>query len=399
MSAGDGGAERRQVGIGLIGSGFMGKGHAVAYRLVPSLFDDLAATPRLRLLADVDGDTARRAARELGFEASTGDWRELVAHPEIDVVDITAPNHLHAEMALAALAAGKHVYCEKPLALDAASARAMADAAQAAGVVTLVGFNYLKSPAALAARRLIEEGVLGEIWHFRGTFHQDVLADPGQPFGWRFERERAGAGALGDLGAHVLALARFLVGDVARVCALASTVIAERPQAMGAGGYGAAARANAPLRRVENEDAVHALLAFAGGASGVLETSRVATGRKVHLELEIIGSRGSLLFDHERMNELRLYLADDPADRRGFRTIIMGPEHPYYARFWPVAGCGLGFGDMKVIEVYELLQAVARGDRVRPDFADGAAVQRLIDAILTSAGEGRWVETAEFGGG
>jgi predicted dehydrogenase len=387
----------RQVRIGLIGSGFMGKGHAMAYKLVPSVFEDLAAMPRLRLLADVEPALAERAAADLGFEESTGDWRELVTHPEVDVVDITAPNHLHAEMALAAIAAGKHVYCEKPLALDAGQACAMADAATAAGVITLVGFNYLKSPAALAAKRLIAEGVLGQIWHFRGAFNQDVLADPTQPFSWRFERALAGAGALGDLGAHVLALARFLVGEMTRVCARATTVIPERPQAAAGYGYRAGAAAAGPLRKVENEDAMQALLEFEGGASGSFETSRVATGRKVHLTYEITGSRGSLVFDHERMNELQLYLADDPADRRGFRTVIMGPEHPYYGAFWPVAGCGLGFGDMKVIEIYELLQAVAKGTPTRPDFADGAAVQRVIDALLTSAAEDRWVETAEIG--
>jgi predicted dehydrogenase len=387
----------RQARIGLIGSGFMGKGHAMAYKLAPSVFEDLAVTPRLRLLADVDAELAERAARELGFEESTGEWRELVIHPEVDVVDITTPNHLHAEMALAAIAAGKHVYCEKPLALDAASARAMANAAAAAGVVTLVGFNYLKSPAALAAKRLIADGVLGQIWHFRGAFHQDALADPTQPFGWRFERALAGAGALGDLGAHVLALAHFLVGEITRVSALARTVIPERPEGGAGYGYRAGARAGGSMRQVENEDLLHALLVFEGGATGSFETSRVATGRKVHLTYEITGSRGSLAFDHERMNELQLYLADDPADRRGFRTVIMGPEHPYYGKFWPVAGCGLGFGDMKVIEIYELLQAVAQGKPASPDFAAGAAVQRVIDALLASAAEGQWVETAEVG--
>jgi predicted dehydrogenase len=386
---------RRELAIGLIGSGFMGKGHALAYALVGRVFDDLRATPRLRLLADRDPDTARRAARELGFEEASDDWRELVSHPDVDIVDITAPNHLHAEMALAALEAGKHVYCEKPLALDGASAAAMASAARAAGVVTMVGFNYLKSPAALAARRLIEAGVIGEVWQFRGAFQQDVLADPRQPFGWRFERSLAGSGALGDLGAHVIALALELVGEVREVCAQASTVIGERPVAQGGYGYREAAAAGAALRTVENEDAVHALVRFEGGATGVIEANRVATGRKVHLTFDVIGSRGAIAWDHERMNELLLYDAGDPADRRGFKTVIMGPEHPYYGRFWPVAGCGLGLGDTKVIEVYELLQSVAQGLPARPDFAAGAAVQRVVDAILESARQRRWVSAAE----
>ncbi len=390
---------RRELAIGLIGSGFMGKGHALAFSLVGRVFDDLLAMPRLRLLADVDADSARRAARELGFEEASADWRELVTHPEVDIVDITTPNHLHAEMALAAIEAGKHVYCEKPLALDAATASAMTEAAEAAGVVTMVGFNYLKSPAVLAAKGLIEAGVIGAVWQFRGAFLQDVLADPQQPFGWRFERSLAGSGALGDLGAHVIALAHFLVGEVTQVCAHATTVIEERPAALGGHGYRAPAVADAPRRRVENEDAVQALLTFAGGASGVLEASRVATGRKVHLTCEVIGSRGSLAFDHERMNELQLYEAADPADRRGFRTIIMGPEHPFYGCFWPVAGCGLGLGDTKVIEVYELLQAVAQARRASPDFAEATAVQRVVDAIVASAAQRRWVATSEGAGG
>jgi predicted dehydrogenase/ABC-type cobalamin/Fe3+-siderophores transport system ATPase subunit len=294
-----------------------------------------------------------------------------------------------------ALEAGKHVYCEKPLALDGASAAAMASAARAAGVVTMVGFNYLKSPAALAARRLIEAGVIGEVWQFRGAFQQDVLADPRQPFGWRFERSLAGSGALGDLGAHVIALALELVGEVREVCAQASTVIDERPVAQGGYGYREAAAAGAALRTVENEDAVHALVRFEGGATGVIEANRVATGRKVHLTFDVIGSRGAIAWDHERMNELLLYDAGDPADRRGFKTVIMGPEHPYYGRFWPVAGCGLGLGDTKVIEVYELLQSVAQGLPARPDFAAGAAVQRVVDAILESARQRRWVSAAE----
>ncbi len=382
---------RRELSIGLIGSGFMGKGHALSYALVGRVFDDLLAAPRLRLIADRDADTARRAARELGFEASVGHWRELVTHPEIDIVDITAPNHLHSEMALAALTAGKHVYCEKPLALDAASAATMAEAAREAGVVTMVGFNYLKSPAALAAKGLISAGVLGEVWHFRGAFQQDVLADPRQPFGWRFERSLAGSGALGDLGAHVIALAHDLVGEVKQVCAQASTVIGERPEALGGYGYREVAAAGTALRSVENEDAVQALLTFEGGATGVLEANRVATGRKAHLTFEVSGSRGAIAWDHERMNELQLYDSGDPADRRGFKTVIMGPDHPYYGRFWPVAGCGLGLGDTKVIEVYELLQAVAQGRPARPDFRSGAAVQRVVDAILESAQQRRWV--------
>jgi predicted dehydrogenase len=249
--------------IGLVGTGFMGKGHAMAYRMMPMVFNPPPALPRLLLLGDVTAELAERGARDFGFDEWVVGWEGIVNHPAVDVVDITAPNHLHKEIALAAVAVGKHVYCEKPLALTAAEAREMRDAAERAGVKTLVGFNYLKNPAALAAQRLIANGDLGDIYQFHGVFHQDALADPEQPFSWRFEQAKAGAGALGDLGAHVLAMADLLAGDVARVCGLTRTVIPERPEASGAYGYGAAAAHDAPRRRVENEDICHVLLDFA----------------------------------------------------------------------------------------------------------------------------------------
>ena len=386
------------VNIGLIGTGFMGKGHAMAYRMLPMVFGPLSATPRLRLLADVSEELARTGADAFGFDDWTSDWRELASHPDVDVVDITAPNHLHRDMALAAAAAGKHIYCEKPLALTAADALEMTEAAERAGIRTLVGFNYLKNPAALVARRLIEEGELGDIWHFHGVFHQDILADPNLPFSWRFDRSTAGSGALGDLGAHVIAMAHYLVGDIARVCGMERTFIRERPEASGAFGYDGAADPDAPRRRVENEDAVHALVDFENGASGVIETSRIATGRKVHLAYQVTGSKGALSFVHERMNELEVYLSSDPEDRRGYRTVLIGPDHPYYGSFWPVAGCGLGFGDMKVIEAFELMQGLAGDGAIRPDFRDGWKVSRVIDAVLLSAEQERWVRVEEVAG-
>ena len=378
--------------IGLVGSGFMGKGHSVAYQLVPRIFERLAVRPRLRVLGDVSEELARAAAAKLGFEEHVVGWEGVVHHPEVDIVDITAPNHLHREIAVAAAAAGKHIYCEKPLALSAEDALAMLEAVERAGVRTMVGFNYLKSPATLAARRLIEEGVLGEIRHFRGSFHEDILADPAQPFSWRFERALAGAGALGDLGAHVIAVAHALVGDITKVSAMTETFIHERPVASGAYGYDGKANEDAPKRVVENEDVVHFLAKFAGGATGVIESSRIAAGRKVFLAYEVNGSKGSLAFVHERMNELELYLSDDPEGRRGFRTILTGPEHPYYGAFWPVAGCGLGFGDMKVIEIFELLDGIAHDKPITPDFRDGYRVDKVIAAVLASAASGQWVE-------
>jgi predicted dehydrogenase len=383
------------INIGLVGTGFMGKGHAVAYKKVPLIFDSPPARPNLAVVADVSEPLARSAARQFGFDRWVIGWEDLVADETVDVVDITAPNYLHREIALAAAEAGKHIYCEKPLALTAADAKDMYAAVEAAGVQTLVGFNYLKNPATLIAKEMIDSGELGEIYHFRGWFHQDALADPGAPFSWRFERKIAGSGALGDLGAHVIEFARFLIGEFDRVCGLTKTFIAERPVAEGAYGYRSQVTADATKRQVENEDAAHFLVQFEAGATGTIETSRIAQGRKVYLAYEVNGSKGSLYFVHERMNELKVYLASDPPGRRGFKTIILGPEHPYYAAFWPVAGAGLGFEDMKVIEVYQLLEGLARGAPMYPDFYAGWQVSRVVDAVLLSAREGRWVNLDE----
>ena len=386
----------KTLNIGLVGSGFMGKAHAMAYNAAPQVFSPLPATPRLRILGDVSESLAKEAARRFGFADYAVGWEEVVNHPEVDIVDITAPNHVHKDIAVAAAAAGKHIYCEKPLAVTLADAGAMVGAAERAGVRTLVGFNYLRSPATLAAKAFIEEGKLGDLWHFRGTFHQDVLADPTLPHSWRFQRDVAGSGALGDLGSHILAVAHSLVGDIDRVSALTETFIRERPEATGAFGYDKAAR-DAPKRRVENDDSVHILARFKNGAAGTIEASRVATGHKVGLTYEVVGSRGSLRFDHERMNELQVYFSDDPKGARGFRTIITGPEQPFYGDFWPVAGSGLGFGDLKVIEIYELLDGVANGKPLYPSFRDGYKVNQVIEAVLTSAAEARWVNVDACG--
>lgn len=390
------GLGQKTLNIGLIGSGFMGKGHSIAYNLVPKIFNPLPAYPRLRILGDVTEALAKDAAATFGFEEYAVGWQEVVQHPEVDIVDITAPNHVHREIAVAAAKAGKHIYCEKPLAVTLADAKLMLDAAETAGVKTLVGFNYLKTPASLYAKQLIDEGKLGELWHFRGYFHQDVLADPMLPFSWRFEKALAGSGALGDLGAHIIAIAQALVGDIDKVSALTKTFIKERPQASGGTGYGSRVDLNAPKKTVENDDVVHILTKFKNGATGTIESSRIAQGRKVYLAYEINGSKGSLRFEHERMNELNVYFSQDPEGTKGFRTIITGPEHPIYGSFWPVAGCGLGFGDMKTIEIYQLLDGIANDKQLKPDFREAYKVSQVIEAALISAEQERWVEVGSL---
>ncbi len=385
----------KQVRIGLIGSGFMGKSHAVAFRNVPLVFAP-SAEPVLELLADLDEAAARKAAGALGFRRSTGDWRALVEDPDVDVVDITTPNFLHKEMALAAIEAGKHVYCEKPLALTTADARAMTEAAEAAGIKTLVGFNYLKNPATGLVKRIVGEGTLGDIVHFRGTFNQDALADPMQPFSWRFRRDLAGSGALGDLASHTINLAQYLIGEIEEVCAQTQTRIARRPVIESGTGYQAKAAAGAEMREVENEDQVQALLRFANGAAGTLESSRIASGRKLGLTYEVTGTKGAISFTQERMNEVKLYRADDPAAEQGFRTILIGPDHPPYGDFHPIAGIGLGYNDQKIIEAYELIEGIAADRPLYPDFRAGLETCRVIDAVLRSADQRRWITVADI---
>jgi predicted dehydrogenase len=385
----------REIRIGLIGAGWMGKAHSVAYRNVPMVFGPEPAIPVLETVADVNPAWAEAAARNLGFARWTADWREVVADPRVDVVDITAPNDVHREIALAALAAGKPVYCEKPLANTAAETREMAEAAAAAGVPTLVGFNYLKNPAHPYARELIRAGELGAITLFRGTFDQDLQTDRDFPFTWRHERAVAGSGALGDMGSHTLAFAQYLIGDVVEVCGICETFIRERPLAGSGSGQTARAAAGAPTRQVDNDDVAQFLLRFASGAVGTIGTSRIGTGRKMGLGYEIQGTSGALWFTQERMNELKLYRHTDPPAERGYKTIYLAPEHPGYGAFHPIPGNALGYNDQKIIEARELICALAEGRPAEPDFAFGHKITQTIDAVQRSVDERRWVRADE----
>ncbi len=367
------------IGIGLIGSGFMGRTHALGFLNAGRVFD-LPAPPRLEMLADVTEDAAQRAAAALGFRRATGDWRTLVADPDVQAVAITTPNALHREMALAAIAAGKHVHCEKPLAATAADARSMAEAAARAGVVTAVGFNYLRNPMLALARDIIEAGEIGEIRTFTGIHAEDYMADPEAPWTWRLDPDAAG-GALADIGSHIIATARFLLGPIERVLGDVVTVIPSRP----------AAPASSQRRAVTVDDVARAHLRFASGASGSLEASWVASGRKMRHDFEIAGSRGAIAFSQERLNELLLYRSDDPPARRGFRTIFAGPAHPPYGAFCIAPGHQIGFNDLKTIEMRDFLLAIAGGAGGHADFAEGLAVMETTEAIVASARQGCWV--------
>lgn len=382
--------------VGLIGSGFMGRSHALAWRMAPAVFG-LPLEPRLEMLADIDAPTAARAAQSLGFARSTGDWRVLVADPEVDLVDITAPNVWHAPMALAAIAAGKPVYCEKPLAPSARQAGELADAAERAGVPTMVGFNYLKNPMVQLAKEIVASGEIGEVWSFRGIHAEDYMTDPANPWTWRLD-PAGGGGAVADLCSHIVSIARFICGPIASLCADLDTVVTQRPARLG----------GPPETTVEVDDQVRALVRFASGPKGVLEASWVATGRKMYLAFEIYGSKGSILVDHERLNELQLYIREEVTGERrghgayesknGYRRILAGPAHPDYAGFNPASGHQLGFNEIKTIEVRHLVDALLAGKGAFPDFREAAEIAKVIEAMQVSARQRGWVEVASVGG-
>lgn len=369
----------RELGIGLIGTGFMGRAHTLAFRNVSAAFE-LPFTLRLAALADADPARAQACATAWGFEQAHSDWQQLIDDPKVNLIAITTPNHLHYPMAMAAIAAGKPLYCEKPLAVSLEQANAMHLAAKAAGVVTRVGYNYQHNPIIGLARELIRNGDLGEIISFQGEFSEDFMADPNSPWSWRCEAEHAG-GALADLGSHLLAMARYLVGDVEAVCADTQTVHRQRPATAG----------NPEQRSIAVDDQAHALLRFANGARGTFSSSWLKHGYKNHLSFEISGTRGTLAFDQERLNELRLCRAGQD----GFQRLLAGPNLPGYAAFSPAPGHQLGYNELKTLEVHALIMALAGQGQDGTDFEEAWEVERLAAAIRLGAREQRWVNIRE----
>ncbi len=382
--------------IGLIGAGWMGKTHAMSYRAAPLAFGGQPAVPVLEVIADVTDDLAARAAAEFGFNRHTADWREVVDDPTIDIIDINTPNDVHYDIAMAAIAAGKHIYCEKPLANDAATAFAMAEAAEKAGVTTMVGFNYIKNPVQTLARDLMRDREIGEVSYYRGAFNSDFLGRPDIPFSWRNETAKAGSGVIGDLGAHCFAYFRHLVGKpVEAVMCNLQIVIPERPVPDAHGGFSQDAGAGEGMRAVETDDLATAMFRIEGGAVGHMEMSRVSLGKRMEIGYDITGTAGAMRYQYERINELQVYRESGPQATKGFTRIEMGPTDARYAAFYPVPGIGAGYNDYKVMEAQDMIEAVAEGRPAYPDFRFAAEVQRVIDACLKSDAEGRWVSVSE----
>jgi predicted dehydrogenase len=371
----------KAIGVGMVGYAFMGRAHSLAWHAVTRVFD-VPVTPRLAAICGRDKAATQRAAARLGWASAETDWRALIERDDVDLIDICAPGDLHAPIAIAALQAGKHVLCEKPLANTLAEAEAMneaADAAYPAGVRAMVGFNYRRVPALALARELVVQGRIGPLRHVRAVYLQDWLADPAAPMTWRMQAERAGSGALGDLGAHIVDLACYLTGDeITDVSALASTFVGERPLADGSG-----------TGTVTVDDAVVFTARLASGALASFEATRYAAGHKNGLRIELNGAAGSLAFDLERLNELEFLDRADQGGLGGFRRILVTePDHPYLDGWWP-PGHTLGWEHTFTHQAADLLSAIAEGGQPLPSFADGLAVQRVLDAVARSAAANR----------
>jgi predicted dehydrogenase len=383
----------KQLNVALIGAGFMGKAHSLAYVAMPMFFHPAPGYPIRNTIVDVNDAVAAEAAIRFGFEKSSGDWRSVIEDPSIDIIDIATPNHLHAEIAIAAAAAGKHIISEKPLARSGAEAKTMYDAVKNAGIVHMVAFNYRRTPAVALAKKYIEEGAIGEILNFRGTYLQDWSADPDGPLSWRFQKSIAGSGSLGDIGTHVVDMARYLCGEITQVNTQLKTWVPTRPiQSGNVDKLGTGAKdASAPRATVDVDDEVLSLLEFENGAIGSLEATRNAHGRNNFLTFEIHGTLGSIYFNYERRDELQVSFAQEQGDRRGFRTVYTGPAHPYGDGLWPIPALGIGYGETKIIEAYDFVKAIVEGGEVSPNFKDGYQINLIADAMVESSEKRAWV--------
>ncbi|CAM3880769.1 Gfo/Idh/MocA family oxidoreductase [Cohnella lubricantis] len=382
----------KKINVGMVGYKFMGKAHSHAYKDV-GMFFDMDADVVMKAICGRDEEGVKAAADKFGWESYETDWRKLIARDDIDFVDINAPSDAHKEIALAAIAAGKHVFCEKPLALNLADGREMLAAAEKAGVKHGICFNYRFLPAVQLAKKIIDSGKLGEIHHYRATYLQDWLVDPEAPLAWRLKKEVAGSGAHGDINAHSIDLARFLIGEFDRVIGHNRTFVKERPIPVSMSGLSAVG--SSEKGEVTVDDATAFLADFKNGAMGMFVASRFATGRKNHNTFEIHGSKGSIRWDLERLNELEVYFREDEPELAGFRRIMATePEHKYAANWWPT-GHIIGYEHGFVHITYEFLQHLATDSPFAPTFADGVRCQEVLEAVDLSIERGAWVSVDE----
>ena len=377
----------KEIRVGLIGHKFMGRAHTHAYTDLPIFFDtDIEIVKKVICSNE---ESVIDIAKRWNWQKHSLDWREVVQDPEVDLVDIAAPSAIHAQISIAAAEAGKHVFCEKPLALNLEDAKAMVNAVEKTGVVNMIGFNYRRVPAIALAKKLIADGEIGEIYHFRGIYQQAWLVDPNFPLAWRLRKEKAGYGSLGDLGAHVIDLARYLVGEIEEVLCTERTFIKERPKPIVENGL--VAIAGKERGKVDVDDAAAFLAHFKNMETiGYLEMTRYGTGHRNQNRIEINGSKGAIIFDMEKMNELEFYRVDDPSHIQGYRRIQVGEGvHPYMANWFP-AGHLIGYGDTFVNQAYDLISAIKEDKKVKPDFKDGLICQQVLEAADKSSKSKKW---------
>lgn len=382
----------KTMNVAIIGTKFMGKAHSNAWLNAPRFFD-MGIKPVLKVACGQNAADLQEFAARWGWEEIETDWQKVVERDDIDIIDISVPTYLHRDIAVAAAKAGKHIFCEKPFAITLEEAREMYEAAEAAGIVHYVNHNYRRCPAVMLAKRLIDDGTVGRIFHWRGAYLQDWIVDPNFPLTWHLRKETAGTGPHGDLNSHSIDLARFLVGDIKAVSAMMTTFVKERPlPGAGAATFTAGTGGAAEMGEVTVEDASFMLAEFENGALGSFEASRFAPGRKNYNYFEIYGSKGSIIFNLERMNELQLFLRDDPAYAQGFRTIIAteGGQHDYVAAWWP-PGHIIGYEHEFHHAVVDFMKAIETGASIAPNFYDGLKEVEVLQAGIQSAQTGQRV--------
>jgi predicted dehydrogenase len=381
--------------VGLVGYKFMGKAHSNAFARL-GMFFDLDADVCMKTLCGRDAAGVEAARAKFGWETAETDYRKLVARTDIDIVDVVTPSDFHKEIVMAAIANGKHVFCEKPLALSLQDAREMLSAARTAGIRHQIGFNYRFAPAVLLAKRLIDEGKLGTIFHFRGLYLQDWIIDPMFPMVWRLNRDICGSGSLGDLGAHVIDLAHFLVGSIKTVTGMNKTFVKQRPIVESMTGLSGTAAADAPMAEVTVDDVTSFCCEFDCGAMGTFEATRFAQGNKNAMSFEINGSKGALRFSVERINELEFYDATAPAGQQGFALIqATEPGHPMVSHWWPT-GHVLGYEHTFVHEMAAFVQTITASQDAVPGFEAGVAAAQVMDAVDLSIQRRAWVEVSSL---
>ena len=386
-----------KINIGIIGYGFMGKTHSFAYKVLPMFFKT-NSVPVMKAICGRNKSLVEDASKLYGWERYETDWKKLVESSDIDLIDISTPNDTHKEIAIAAAKAGKHILCEKPLALNLSEAKEMLSAVKKAGTKHMVCFNYQKSPAFSLARQLIDEGRIGRIYHFRAVYLQDWAIDPMTPCVWRFDKNIAGSGVLGDLLSHTIQMARYLVGEFSEVTGMQETIVTERPEPKQKSAYiqGSDVQMNddsdKKFSKITVDDSTLFLARFKNGALGSFESTRYAQGRKNGMRIEVNGEKGSIVFEQEDMNILWFYSADDPKEIRGFRRIqATEPCHPYMSAWWPV-GHIIGYENTFVHAIYDFMKAIDEDTIPVPNFIDGVEVQRVLEAVEISIKEQGWIK-------